>query len=247
MANPQTENGYTIIANEILEALTKASLNGTEFKVILCIIRKTYGFKKKEDSISLTQFVKFTRSSLQAICKTLNKLILNKLILVNKGGYINKYRFNKRYNEWILNKRILNSCLLNKRLKTTKQMDNQILNSCLDTKETITKETITKESGKSKKQKIFSKEVQKLSDFLYELIKQNDPKFNKNARKWDDAMDKIIRIDKRDYNEVAKIIQFAQESDFWKGNILCGAKLREKYTQLLLQAKEKGGNAVFIS
>lgn len=38
MANPQIENGYTAVANEILDNLYKFSLNGTELKVISCIL-----------------------------------------------------------------------------------------------------------------------------------------------------------------------------------------------------------------
>ena len=41
MANPQIENGYTVIANEILDHLYKQSLNGTELKVVMCILRYT--------------------------------------------------------------------------------------------------------------------------------------------------------------------------------------------------------------
>ena len=44
MANPQIENGYTAIANEILDHLYKQSLNGTELKVVMCILRYTFGF-----------------------------------------------------------------------------------------------------------------------------------------------------------------------------------------------------------
>lgn len=39
MANPQIENGYTAVANEILDNLYKLSLNGTELKVINCILQ----------------------------------------------------------------------------------------------------------------------------------------------------------------------------------------------------------------
>ena len=45
MANPQIENGYTAVANEILDNLYKFSLNGTELKVISCIFRYTFGLR----------------------------------------------------------------------------------------------------------------------------------------------------------------------------------------------------------
>jgi len=48
VANPQKENGYTPIANEILEQLIRLPLNGTQFKIILLLWRETYGFSRKE-------------------------------------------------------------------------------------------------------------------------------------------------------------------------------------------------------
>lgn len=52
MANPQIENGYTAVANEILDNLYKFSLNGTELKVISCIFRYTFGFHRKSHKLS---------------------------------------------------------------------------------------------------------------------------------------------------------------------------------------------------
>ena len=37
---------------------------------------------------------------------------------------------------------------------------------------------------------------------------------------------------------VGKIIVFAQSDSFWRSNILSGKKLREKYDQLYLRARE---------
>ena len=51
MANPQKENGFTPIANELLEQIIASGLNGNEMAVTFFIIRKTYGFQKKQDEI----------------------------------------------------------------------------------------------------------------------------------------------------------------------------------------------------
>lgn len=47
MANPQIENGYTRIANELLEALLLANLSKRQLLVALAVIRQTYGFNRK--------------------------------------------------------------------------------------------------------------------------------------------------------------------------------------------------------
>jgi len=88
--------------------------------------------------------------------------------------------------------------------------------------------------------KKFGDEVTKLSDFLLACIVKNSPNFKGNPRVWDDPIEKMIRIDKRDPEEIAQVIMFAQMDNFWQANILSGGKLREKYDQLWLKAKDKG-------
>lgn len=142
MANPQTEDGFTRIANEIVEALLQTPMNGTELKCILFVLRKTYGWNKKEDSISITQFENSVKASRPAICKALKGLVVNKVLLVNKSLLINKYSLNKDYTEWLVNKPLL----VNKTNTTSKQNDTQLVNKPLHTKDTITKEIYTKET-----------------------------------------------------------------------------------------------------
>lgn len=48
MASPQTENGHTRIANELLEAIIFKICNATWLKIMLYLIRITYGFQRKE-------------------------------------------------------------------------------------------------------------------------------------------------------------------------------------------------------
>jgi len=135
MASPQLQNGYTKIANEILEALICANFNGTEFAVVVMIIRKTYGFNKKSDKISISQFEKNIGSSRPAICKALKKLVVNKTLLVNKSLLVSEYSLNKDHNEWLVNKTLL----VNKTSVTSKQNDILLVNKTIHTKETIQK------------------------------------------------------------------------------------------------------------
>ena len=57
MANPQLENGYTKVANEILDALVKIRLSPNESRLLWFIIHKTYGWHKKTDRISISHVV----------------------------------------------------------------------------------------------------------------------------------------------------------------------------------------------
>jgi phage replication O-like protein O len=100
MASPQTENGYTRIANEILEQLVKQRFQAYETCVLLHIIRMTYGYKKKEDWISLSQFEKATGIAGKHISRTL-KLLLSKNILFRRiKNNVPYYGLNKDYETW---------------------------------------------------------------------------------------------------------------------------------------------------
>lgn len=74
MANPQKENGYTPIANEIIEALAKFPFNGAQLRLVLFLLRKTYGFQKKADKISISQFEKGTDLNKRTIQRELDNL-----------------------------------------------------------------------------------------------------------------------------------------------------------------------------
>lgn len=103
----QLENGnYTRIVNKIIDELIRMPLLGSELAICLFVIRKTYGFNKKEDAISLSQFQKGIGRSRPTIVKALKVLVLGKVLLLvkedDKKGFTNKYRFNKYYKEWSL-------------------------------------------------------------------------------------------------------------------------------------------------
>jgi len=108
MANPQTENGFTKIANEILEAMVNTPLLGSEFQVLLYIIRKTYGYNKKQDRISFTQFEKATGISRQTINKTIKNLVAKGMIvkIYLPEGNIG-YTFIKDHEKWVVKTHLL--------------------------------------------------------------------------------------------------------------------------------------------
>jgi phage replication O-like protein O len=102
MANPQTEDGYTRIANEIMDALIAADISGQDFKVALLIIRKTYGYNKCEDAVSLSQMANATGMGRIRCSQVVNRLQLMKILTVteNINGIGKKYKFNKDFEKW---------------------------------------------------------------------------------------------------------------------------------------------------
>lgn len=99
MANPQKENGYTAIANEILEKLVNTAILGSEYQIVFFVIRKTYGYQKKEDRISLTQFEKSTGLSRVTVVKALKNLVSRKILVKTAKP---TYRLNKDYETWVV-------------------------------------------------------------------------------------------------------------------------------------------------
>ncbi len=73
-ASPQMENGFTPIANEILEAAAGASLNGTQLRILLLLWRNSYGFHKKECPLPLSYLAKKLRGNKSTIARQIRRL-----------------------------------------------------------------------------------------------------------------------------------------------------------------------------
>lgn len=81
-------------------------------------------------------------------------------------------------------------------------------------------------------------EAYRLSVLLFEKIKELDPKAKMpDFQKWADHMDKLIRIDGRTFEEIEALIFWIFQDSFWSKNILSSKKLREKFSQLWINAK----------
>jgi phage replication O-like protein O len=141
MANPQKENGYMPIANEIVEHLARLRINGESMQVLWVILRKTYGFNKKDDYIALSQFCTLTGLKKPTVCKALAKLVLLNVITQKDNGDGKTYMFVKDFDKWTpLPKKVT----LPKKIMSITQKDNNRYPKRVLQK-TITKDTITKD------------------------------------------------------------------------------------------------------
>jgi phage replication O-like protein O len=110
MANPQAENGHTDIANDIIDRLCSYRLSGEEWQILLVVLRKTYGWHKKQDCISLSQFVNMTGIARSSVVRAIAKLVTKRLLLSYKNvtTNVNVFEFNKDYDTWgVVTKRLL--------------------------------------------------------------------------------------------------------------------------------------------
>ena len=98
MASPQLERGYTRIANEILEALFKFNLTGTQSKIVWFVIRHSYGFGRRDVEIkSLRGLAMTLEQDHRGVTKAFNLLIREGVLTHVKDDL---YRLNKDYERW---------------------------------------------------------------------------------------------------------------------------------------------------
>ena len=98
MACPQKENGYTPIANELFEAFYLHKFTEYQRVVAMFIWRKTYGWNKKNDRISNSQFVLGTNIPKGRVSETLKELLSMKVVTCTGT----KLGINKNWEEWIV-------------------------------------------------------------------------------------------------------------------------------------------------
>lgn len=152
MANPQKENGYTAISNEIMEQLAKHSIPGEARQVLDTVLRQTYGWQKRKNArLSLTFLQRATSLKRPNVVRALTYLKTAKLIkrIENDTTYGTSYSFNKDYEEW---------SIVSKRILVSKTIISGIENDNKAVSKTIPKITIYKQV---KKQGVFSLDFQK--------------------------------------------------------------------------------------
>lgn len=151
--NPQREDGNRQIANDVFAALMTAELSGSEFRIVMAVINKTWGYGKESDCISTSQFKEMTGLAERTIKESI-KILKEKRVLfyapsntrVRCGSPINEFLFNKHHDTWKTQ-----GC---KKVHGCTKTSNKGAENCnlrvrrsSPTKETLTKETITKDKA----------------------------------------------------------------------------------------------------
>lgn len=98
MASPQRENGYTAIANELLEEIIKARLPGNQLAVVLLVLRESYGWSRKHTMPmgykTMSKKTGIPRASIQL---ALSVLVEARILTVKEG----RWKLNKDYQDWL--------------------------------------------------------------------------------------------------------------------------------------------------
>lgn len=166
-------------------------------------------------------------SSIASVKRAIKELVIYKLIEIEKRGLTKANVYYFLHHEW-----------MDMSIDTSRSIN---LIPSTDQNDTSVGVNLTLHSIRESS-KIFNEESVEygLSQYLYQRIKANDPKYKEpDFQKWAKHIDLMMRMDKREPIEIGRVIQFAQEDDFWKTNILSTEKLRKQYTKLLLKMKGK--------
>jgi len=221
MASPQCENGYTRIANELLDALCALRICGQELRVVLFVARKTYGYQKKQDKLSYGQIAAATnipRKRVAEHVKTLcNKNILS--ILNNGDRKPLTMWINKDYEQWQSVPK--KGDIPNNGDRTIPKNGDRTIPNIGDHKR------------KKERKKLPSDFLEFSRNFLeYQqkqlgngLVKITDAKIRAGA----EAIDKLVRIDGYSLqNDIRPALAWAVHDDFWAAQIRGLAGLRKK-------------------
>ena len=103
----QLENGYSNLANQLIEKLSFIGCTGTEYQVVLAIIRFTYGWHRRSARILREQMADMAGIHPVNCSKALNSLI-KKNIIFRVGGKFGEIGINTETDSWIKAKKLKN-------------------------------------------------------------------------------------------------------------------------------------------
>lgn len=220
MASPQTKNGYTRIANEILEHISKTDLNGTQLRIVMVLWRYTYGFRRKEHEMTLAFLAKAINSTKSHANKELTVLIERNIITVvgigQKRGRI--LSFNKNYDEWS-ERQIIEQKVQHEKPKKIEKPKH--------TKKAKYDETNTYYKMALYFHKLVSQVAKEAC--VEHLIKKA------NLQTWADDFRKLVEIDGVNKHLAKDVMDWVTKDSFWKTNVLSAKKLREKFGELAIK------------
>ncbi|MEI9696039.1 replication protein [Atlantibacter hermannii] len=135
----ELEDGYAKLSNTLLDAYSGADLTKRQFKVLLAILRKTYGWNKAMDRISDSQLSEITKLPVKR-CNEAKLELVRMGIIKQQGGMFGP---NKNIEEW---------CIPQNREISPKTGDKTSLKlrECYPSKQGDTKDTIQKKERQYK-------------------------------------------------------------------------------------------------
>lgn len=129
----------------------------------------------------------------------------------------------------------------NKTDEVDQLVDQQVTNKCPTTDQQVTTNNKVNKVNKVKKEPSspkFSTSDMENSKLLFEKMLENNPDIKQpNFEKWASDFRMIRERDQKTDVQIKYLINWTQNDEFWKSNILSPSKLRKQWDQLVIKAK----------
>ena len=148
MASPQKENGYTSIANELLEQIYRRRFSASQLKILLLVIRFTYGFNRKTATLSNTFIAAGTGMHEITVSKEVGTLLRDNVLKLYKKPSFHNSRIigiNKDYESWRNHLELASALRVSEIFDRVSETGENELVDTLTKKENLTKTTVKKE------------------------------------------------------------------------------------------------------
>ncbi|EBU8756851.1 replication protein [Salmonella enterica subsp. enterica] len=245
------DDGYTRLANELLDAVMCSGLPETELCILMAVWRKTYGYNKKMDWISNEQLEEMIQKH-HTHCSTAKNSLIRKKVLIQEGRRVG---MNIHISEWQTKNNGFCKTLAKPAKKTLAEVANAPKQKLLITKDKLTKDNIKRSTSENsdessdklrKKPHVLKPEaaIQRgnkwgtaedltAAEWMFDLIKTISPSARKpNLAGWANDIRLMRECDGRTHRDMCVLFRWACHDSFWAGNVISPAKLREKWTQL---------------
>jgi len=220
LASPQLENGYTRLANEILEALSTVQMSGTEWQFVMCLFRKTYGFNKKEDWITGSQIVLMTGLKKERVSEAKKRLLERKIVTEKR----NNISFQKDYEQWVELRKSVTG-VTEKRNKVLRKSVNTI-----DNKDTITKDT-SEETSHDNKNPMTNENLIPEVIKLFEAVDAKNKTYYRNTTQRSACLFLLEEYGLAEIQKRTTVLPKTNGMPFFP-NITTPCQLRDKWVQL---------------
>jgi hypothetical protein len=157
-------------------------------------------------------------------------------VCVIKHWKIHNHIQNDRYQETLYNQE---KSALEDDKGSYKIMDTKCIQNVHEMDTQVRLDKVRVDKVKVEKTFLSDSDEYRLSTFLWNYIKKNNDKAKEpNLQRWSKQFDSILRLDKREIEDIKKVIVFSQKDEFWYKNILSPDKVRTHFEKLILQMKE---------
>lgn len=228
------------LPNSVIDELL-ADLTGAELKCYLYVLRKTKGWNKEEDAISVSQFMKVTGLSNRKVIDACERLVelglLEQKIGSNKIKVFSVKGYKTSSSEESSLVKKVHSGSEESSLSVVKKVhtQNNNINNTTKNNNTSSSEKDFQPRAKAKKN-VFSDDDLMAAEWILGLIRKLNPSFKEpKIESWANDIRLMRERDNRTHKDICELFKWANQDKFWSVNILSPSKLRDKWDQLSMK------------